>query len=78
MVDLTISEAMIGNQYLPGDTIRSGAKEFYDELLKRHEITKEQLQHNILYYSFKTDRFTAIMEQAVDSLNVLSAELDKK
>ncbi|MFN3343209.1 MAG: DUF4296 domain-containing protein [Flavobacteriales bacterium] len=71
LVELHLTEATVNEIYLPGDTIREGADEIYNDVFSRHGTNAKDFLQNIEYYSTQSNRLHKVMEQVVDSLNTL-------
>jgi hypothetical protein len=71
LVDLFLTEATLGEVYLPGDTVRTGIEKVYSELFSNHQTNPEQFVGSLHYYSLETKQMLPLMEQVMDSLNAL-------
>ena len=75
MVDFHIAEASLTIGPSITDSASRVAYHTYLSILDKHETDKEEFLENLDYYSARPDEFIPIMEEVIDSLNVLNLGL---
>lgn len=72
MVDVQLVEATLSVNQLKGDEAKEAAANYYDSVLKQHNISREEFDVSFKYYAERP----GLMEQIYDEmLNVLSKKL---
>jgi len=78
LVDLHLADATLVVQGF--NVVRDSTKieQYYDDVLKKHHITKSQLKHSMEYYSGRTEAFDKMYDKVLDELAKRGSELDKE
>lgn len=75
MVDTHIFEAMAEGKNLFNDTLVRFVKINYDEIFKKHGITKEQFLITFDYYEHNPGKMDELMGKVIDEMSKMEAEL---
>ena len=77
LVDIHIHDAVISDLMRKDLLVKQAIPEYYDQVLSEYQITKEQLESTLDYYSIKKEKLTMVYEQVVDSLEVRRIEMQQ-
>jgi hypothetical protein len=74
LIDIHIIDGTLSSQniYRSGDNYRPSY--YYNSIYKKYNITREQFDSCLSYYSFDTEEFTRIYDNLIDSLNHLETQ----
>ncbi|BAX80284.1 DUF4296 domain-containing protein [Labilibaculum antarcticum] len=74
LIDIHIIDGTLSSQniYRSGDNYRPSY--YYNSIYKKYNITREQFDSCISYYSYDTNKFTQIYDVIIDSLNHLETK----
>jgi len=77
LVDIHIADAGLNVVNLKKNYANFNADDYYDHVLKKHNVTKEQFNETIKYYSFNLNDFDRIYDQVISELSKADANLRK-
>jgi hypothetical protein len=78
LVDIHIHDAVISDLMRKDLLIKQAIPEYYEQVLSEYQVTKEQLEATMDYYSTKKEKLNMIYEQVVDSLEGRRIEMQKQ
>lgn len=78
MVDVNLIEATLRVKQSLYNKDSSYVKDYYDLVFKKYNITKEQFNNSLKYYSKHPDKFGEIYDEVINKLSRLQSEENSK
>jgi hypothetical protein len=75
MAEMLMVESSIQMHSIKIDSEKVVATQYYDQILKRHNLTREQLYSSIIYYSSHPEIMEDEYKPVIDSLSALEARM---
>jgi hypothetical protein len=75
IVDMHLADAILIDPLVQQKQFVINKTKFYNAVLKKHCLTKEEFQKNINFYSDNPDRFDKVYEKVIEELTILQGNL---
>ena len=75
MVDAQIFEAIVEGKKMYGDSLPRFIKSNYEEIFRKHGITKDQFLRTFDYYEHNPGKMDELMAKVIDELSKMEAEV---
>lgn len=77
LVDIHIADAGLNVVNLKKKYSNFNADDYYEHVLKRHNVSREQFNETIKYYTYNLNKFDKIYDQVITELSKADANLRK-
>ncbi len=77
LTDFHLADGMINIEQKKGRTSSVLAGEYFYTVLERHQLTPEQFDESIRYYSYYTVQLDKIYEQVITNLSIMESSILK-
>jgi len=75
IVDMHLADAILIEPSVQQKQFVINKTKFYNVVLDKHSITKEEFQKNIDYYSNNPEQFNKVYEKVIEELTILQGNL---
>ncbi len=69
LVDVLLAEASIGAKEMRHEDVRYFSYRYYNYVLKKHNISREQFQKSYSYYAEDTDKMELVLADVIEDLS---------
>jgi hypothetical protein len=78
LVDMHLAQSAIKQLQSQKKDIQGFSEEYHSLILKKHGVTKEDLDKSLEYYNYRTDDLKLIYEEVITKLSLMESELKSK
>jgi hypothetical protein len=75
LVDMHLAQSAIKEMQSQKKDIQGISEEYHARILKKHGVTKEELDKSLEYYNYRTEELKVIYEEVITKLSLMESEL---
>jgi len=75
IVDMHLADAILIEPSVQQKQMVINKSKFYNAVLKKHDISKDEFQKNLNYYSDNLEKFDSIYDKVIEELTVIQGNL---
>ena len=75
LVDMHLAESAIKQMQSQRQDIEGISEEYHSRILKKHGVTREELDKSLEYYNYRTEELKIIYEEVITKLSLMESEL---